>query len=257
MLMYMMNQYLDDINKNTTQRIESSLETLLNALKTNTKDLTGVRFKLKEGIMNKTLEELIDSIDILDIQTFLILNHTFINKKDIYKEVKILHKKKLYKFMLSTKLQTEFFCCKTKRKDELVKFSYKFIRKQIYKDFCRQNQDLVGMKKNEIKAVFNKKYFGNDLTAINFYKSFDLSREGLRVVKQFNPIKKLIIKFVKTNFISTLIEDYILYKPDDILKDEVSLELFVSELLSRQHKHSMTIQLVLSSLFQFIIFFKG
>ena len=256
LLMKFINKFFEyTLNKGTPESINRFVQ-LMNLSETKSPDFKEWCIKVPAELLTKDIETLIDMIDIEDIQTFLLLNHIFINNKNIRTKIDIIHKGKLYKFFMSSRMQNLVMCCKTKRKDELVKFSFKYIRKQVYKEFQEKNEKMFpGANKYTLKKEFNKRYVGENYKAIDYFESFDLSKEGLCTLKQLKNLNNLMMEFQKTRFIQILINEYIIEKQDLSLRNDLYLKEFLWEVLSRQHKNSMTTMSVLNSLDQFISFF--
>jgi len=204
-----------------------------------------------------SIEELISKFNVEDFCTYLILGHTYIYKKNKKVKIKIIHKKKLFEFDLTCREQRDILCCKTKRKDELIKLSFKFIRRQVFKNFKQNHKRrFEDTHKSKLKKMFYDKYLNSDNQAIKYFESFDLSRKGLETLKEFGELKKMMVNFQEEKYISALTQDYIFEKSDDVLKEDFSFQQFIKEVLSRQHKHSVVLQGIINSLEQFIEFFQ-
>jgi hypothetical protein len=211
------------------------------------------KIEIQKNLLNLSLEDLIKLIDIKDVNTYLLITHRFISKKDKDQQMKLIHHGKLYEFSLNTFEQQQLLCCKTKRKDELIKFSFKFIRRELVKKF----RATVGptMDKMKVKHMFNKRYLHGNKGAIKYFESFDVSKKGLKILDEFKKLKTMMLGVQKKGYIEALIKEYIWKKGSQILEDSFSFRKFVEEILSRQHKHSMVVQGVLNSLNQFEHFF--
>ena len=93
--------------------------------------------------------------------------------------------------------------------------------------------------KSKLKKVFYKKYLNGDIQAIKYFESFDLSRKGLETLKEFSELKKMMLLFQEKKYIATLVQEYIFEKSDEVLKEDITFQQFIKEILSRQHKHSV------------------
>jgi hypothetical protein len=215
------------------------------------------QIKINPLFLKMSIEELISNFSILDFNAYLILGNIFIDKEKKNIDVNIQYKNKYYKFNMCHREQKDLLCFKTKRKDELIKFSFKFIRRQIFKEFQETHKRrFEESAKNNFKMLFYKTYMENDPDAINFFENFDLYRVNLNFISKFTKLQKLITDFQKSKFIRELIHEYILDKSEHIMRDNLCFYDFVKEILSRQHKHSILIQGVLNSLDHFIQYFQ-
>lgn len=215
------------------------------------------KIKIDSDWLQMNLESLIAMFDIRDFMSFLVLAHTNIPKKKKKLKFIINHKNEKIKFEYSIREQVNLLCCKIKRKDELIKFSFKFIRRQILKQFQEENKyKLDKSDKLKIKQIFYSKFLNNNNEAIQYFESFDLSRKGLNVLSKYSFLKEMMVKFCFNHYIEAMINDYIYRKSDQIFEEDLNFSVFLTEVLSRQHRHSIVVQGVINSLEQFIEFFK-
>jgi hypothetical protein len=256
-LMRMMNHFIDLKTQKTSSQAHKYMKDLISNSKKNSKKKFSKAVEVDPLLLTLSLEQLISAFDIEDFNTFLILGHTYIYKKNKKVRIKVQHKSKICEFDLTCKEQRDVLCCKTKRKDELIKFSFKFIRRQVFKNFKQNHKRrFEDTHKSKLKSLFYKKFLNNNEEAKKYFESFDLSRKGLETLKEFTELKKMMIAFHKEKYILSLTQDYIFEKTDDVLKEDISFQQFMQEVLSRQHKHSVVIQGIINSLEQFIEFFQ-
>lgn len=256
-LMRVMNEYLEEKTQSTPSAEHKTIRTLINNCKRSGGSHFQNRVKVDPSLPTKPLHDLVQLFDVEDFSTYLILAHTYIYKKNKKVAIKIRHKRRTFEFDLTCKEQKDLLCCKTKRKDELIKFSFKFIRRQVFKNFKQNHKRrFEDTQKSKLKDLFYRKFLNGDSRAISYFESFDLSRKGLETLKEFTELKKMMVAFHKDKYISALTQDYIFEKTDDVLKEDISFGQFIHEILSRQHKHSVVIQGIVNSLEQFIEFFQ-
>lgn len=257
-LFNLMNQFLDfKIIDPSERHPKDQMDELLKRVnRTNNKYLSDL-IPVKEGLINQPLEALVKMISIVDVQKYITITHTFIQRKYKSLNMNLLHRGERRSFRLTTREQKVLLCCKIKRKDELIKFSFKFIRRQLFKKY--RDESLLKdpqLCKAEIKYRFNKEFLFSRPLAIKYFESFDLSRKGLRLLKDFTELKKNMSEFQRTGFIRELIFEYIMEKSDQILRKDLPFTTFYNEILSRQLRHALVAQGVINSLEQFIEFFK-
>ena len=255
-LMRIMNDFLNfKTNPNSNKKLNYMKDLIENIPKNNVSYCSKIH--VNKSLMNLSIEDLINSFDIEDFTTYLVLGHTYIYKKHKKAKIKIDHKGTIFEFDLTCREQRDILCCKTKRKDELIKFSFKFIRRQVFKIFkMNHKRRFENTHKSKLKKVFYKKYLNGDIQAIKYFESFDLSRKGLETLKEFSELKKMMLLFQEKKYIATLVQEYIFEKSDEVLKEDITFQQFIKEILSRQHKHSVIMQGIINSLEQFIEFFQ-
>jgi hypothetical protein len=208
-------------------------------------------------LLTLSLEELLNKIDITDLSTYIILNHVYVYKNNQTVEVKLNHKGKDISFSITKKEQRDILCCKTKRKDELVKMSFKFIKRKILKEFeLKEKLKNKKIGKTSCKNKFFKTFLNGDATGIKFFEFFDLSKKRLKVLKTFSKLMNELKQYKDDKFIKEMIKEYILENSNDLLNEQMGLDGFMTIILSRQHKHSMVVQHILNSLKEFSDFFK-
>ena len=212
---------------------------------------------VKPELLRLSIYELIERFDIRDLATYLVLNHVYIYKNNQAIEVNLEHKGKRVRFMMTKKEQRDVLCCKTKRRDELVKMSFKFMRRRILKEFENTQK---GLSKKARKTAWKKRFFAEflegDATGIKYFEFFDLSKKRLQVLKKFPKLVAKLKRFQEDRFIAEMVAEYIVPNPHGIADEGLGLDRFLSVLTSRQHKHSMVIQHILNALREFCIFFK-
>lgn len=208
---------------------------------------------IDKDLLDKDIYDMIDQVDIECLQIYIFLSNVFICKKEKKKNISFIYKNFQYEFIYKIDEQERILSCKTKRKDELVKFSFKFIRRQILKDYTIQNKKKHNL--NELKYKFYLKYMKSNRKAINYFESFDVSKKGLLILEPYTELIKLIKNFKSKKYIERVIDEYIMLKTDPSITKSISFRNFVEESLSRQHKQSIVIQNIINSLEIFENFF--
>jgi hypothetical protein len=257
-LMKLVNDFLEyKSNLSENQGNKSTISNLVNFANENLIDKMESKIKINLNLIALNIDELIKKFDIRDFCSYLILAHTNIPKKKKQMKFIINHRNKKLKFEFTIKEQINLLSCKVKRKDELIKFSFKFIRRQILKQFQEENKyKLDKSDKQKLKQIFYSKFLNNNSEAIKYFESFDLSRKGLKILSKYSDLKNMMIKFCHSFYIEAMINEYIYRKSDQIFHEDLNFSSFLTEVLSRQHRHSIVVQGVINSLEQFIEFFK-
>ena len=218
--------------------------------------------KSKENIdpslIEMSISDLIGQLKIQDVQTFITIGRIMISRKMKKRKVSLIHQGKAIEFYLTKQEQMNVLFCKAKRKDELLKLGFKFIRRQILDEFQEKHKMKVqDPNKMTLKKAFYKNYFGEDQRAAEYFESFDISKKGYDILSNHTKLISKMKNFCSSKFIEDMIKHYILEKSSDVVKKEMNIKEFFVELLSRQHKHSVTIQAIINSQEQIFDFFKN
>ena len=255
MLMRIVGDFLEIKTEN--KEVKQKKGTLNHIIKTIQKSWIGhikVKIKAPDELLNASLKELTDKINIEDMNTYLVLSNFYLHKGRKKGKVYIWHKNKKYSFNMIRKEQKDVLCCKTKRKEELNKFTLKFVRRELLRKF--KNSFNIKKSEDELKSLFYQKIFNNDIKGIQAFESLDLPKEYMDDIKSFPLFNSKVKKFLKDDFINSLTMKYIISKSDFLANKNISVYHFIDEALSRQHTNSIPIQSVLNALEQFIIFYE-
>ena len=114
------------------------------------------KLKVDPSLLEFSIEQLISKINIEDVPLYMWLNKIQIEKhKD--REVKFLDKLGKVHFFKIFFEEKKFVCCRSKRKDEILKFSFKLLRKKMLFRF-ENNQKLNLKNQMSLKKNLKKKY---------------------------------------------------------------------------------------------------
>jgi hypothetical protein len=218
----------------------------LNASKLDKDMDTADKLPIDKRLINKSLQELTDLVDIECLQIYIFLSNIFISKKEKAKKISFIYKNHQYEFLFKMQEQEKLLCCKVKRKDELIKFTFKFIRRQIMKDFTNKHKKKLSY--SQLKLKFYSAFLNSDKKAIKYFESFDVSKKGLLILEPFTELSQLINDFKSNQYMHRVMEEYIMVKVDPSIKNSIPFRSFVEESLSRQHKQSLVVQNILNSL---------
>ena len=245
---YKLSDYKDD---------KTLMNQIIRSCNSNTMEYNQFRLKIRRDFLGMSIEDLISKFNMTQINTYIVIAHRIIHKKEKRPKITLQYKSKEIFFWITSKEKMKVLCCKRKRKDELIKFSFKFIRRQILANFKKKHfsQDNWSNKKN-IKEKFYQIYFNNNAQAISHFESFDIPQKEIMVLREYKAFKELVLDFQKQNYIPELIRQYIFENKDDILKDNLTFPVFFQNLLLRQHKHIIVLQGIINSLEMFLKCFK-
>jgi hypothetical protein len=256
-LMKVMNEYLSlKISKKKITFKLSPVAYMIELSNQFNADAMRNKITVDGGLLSNSLEELLNMVNIEDFRTYIMLNHVYIYKNNQKVEVHVEHRGKQVKVTMTKKEQRDVLCCRTKRKDELVKMSFKFIKRKILKEFEKiQKKKNRNIKKNNWKKKFYKEYFEGNEVGIKYFEFFDLSKKRLETLKRFSKLTQKLKEFHEKQFIKEMVKEYIVDQSKYISDPHLGLDKFVGSLMSRQQKHSMVLQNVLNALKEFGSFF--
>lgn len=185
--------------------------------------------------------QLIQEIDLRDIQIYIALNKTVI-KKNGYKDVAFRRRdnNKVEKLVVSYDEHFELFCPKSKRKDELTKFLFKYIKKQIftsYKEDCLMKNNKMVHK--NIVLGFDTKYLKKGQAKKIFY-SENINKKNLNLLREKNSkINSLMNDYVQNSLISDIIHKFYKEESPSIFCNSVDFEKFSELFLHNCKKHML------------------
>jgi hypothetical protein len=217
-----------------------------------------LKYAVDSSLFGLSLEALMMHVDVCFFQNYLLLTHVYLTKKFSKKLVNIRLKDQVFSFSFTLKEQEQIFCSKSKRRDELIKFSYKFIRKQIFKNYKKELfEKRPDLSSNEdAKTEFYREILNDNKEAVDYFNSVDVSKKHL---KKFEKCRKIVdlIHFYKDNkYIEEQIETNIFKKAETIFRDDLTFENFLKCLFCGQHKHSVILQDIINSHNIFDLFFQ-
>lgn len=241
-----------DVHKNNHQKVKNILQ---NNNYYNNKLL---KYGIDSKLFALPLEDLMAQVDVCFFQNYLLLTHVYLTKKFSKKVVNLRLRGKNYTFKFTLKEQEQIFCSKSKRRDELIKFSYKFIRKQIFKNFKKELfQERKDLSSNEdAKKEFYSQILNQNKEAIDYFNSVDVSKKHLKKFEKCRKIVDMIHNYKDNKYIEEQIETNIFKKAETIFRDDLTFENFLKCLFCGQHKHSVILQDIINSHNIFDIFFQ-
>lgn len=213
-----------------------------------------LKYAVDPALLLKPLSQLVALVDVCFFQKYLLLTHVYLTKKFSSKQVRLRLKGSEFEFQFSLKEQEQIFCSKSKRRDELIKFSYKFIRKQIFRDYKKSLQ--VGVSNEAAKRSFYQEILENNREAVDYFNSVDVSKKHLKKFRNCPRIVSLIHDFKDESYIEQQIETNIFKKAETIFRDDLTFGDFLKCLFCGQHKHSVILQDIINSHNIFHLFFQ-
>lgn len=212
------------------------------------------KFVIEKSLKNYHLTDLIEMFSMTDILNYILLTNVYMCGKENTRKVHLYSGKS---FPITIKTNEELLFYKSKRKDELVKFSFKFIRKQIlniYKDKISNSKKKI--KAQIIKKEFNRNILDNNKKVINYFYSMEVNKKNLKFLEETPKIIKMINDYRESSFVKDQININIFQKSEKIFKEDITLLEFMKKIFILQNKNNVTLQSIINSLYVFDGFFQ-
>lgn len=212
-----------------------------------------LKFKIDKELLTLDLHRLIEKLSLSQVSLYVLLTNLYMTGKESSRVVSLLEGTQI---RVDIKANEQALFYKSKRKDELVKFSFKFIRKHILGRF-RRSLEAQGtrLKSRENKRKFDSVYFGPNLKAKNYFYSMEVNKKNLPHLKQSPEVVGLIKEYVKDGFLADQINSNIFNKNNNIFREDLTLVDFIRKIFVVQNKNNFTLQNILNSLYVFRHFF--
>lgn len=197
------------------------------------------QLKIDPELMTRTMSQLLSQIDLRDLQIYISINKSVV-KKNKYQDISFRRRdnNRLENIIISYDEHHQLFCPKFKRKDELTKFLFKYIKKQIFAEYKTKTLEREGkVAYKEIVSNYNADFLPDKATRKIFY-SENINKKNLLMLKAKNPtVTESICKFVRGSLIHDLISK--IYREDEppIFGNLVSLPQFAKMFLHSSKKH--------------------
>lgn len=213
-----------------------------------------IKFTIEKSLKNYLLTDLVEMFSMTNILDYILLTNIYMCGKESTRKVSLYSGKSM---SINIKTNEELLFYKSKRKDELVKFSFKFIRKQIinsYKvDISNPKQKI---KAQIVKQEFNRNVLLNNRKVINYFYSMEVNKKNLKFLEETPQIIEMINEYRKCLYVKDQINLNIFQKSEKIFKEDITLLDFMKKIFILQNKNNVTLQSILNSLYVFDGFFQ-
>lgn len=192
------------------------------------------------NLVNKNLIELISLFNYNDFKFYFNINRIFIQKKFQLKNYFFKIDKNKIKIKYNQKIKDQIICSKIKRRDEILKFSYKFIRRKLILMFADKNgytQLSFSQKKKKFEDVIIK---NDSILKSNFF-CYEVSKKNLKYLKNHSVIGPQIKSYYKNHYLIDLINETINNDYDFVFTENNSIKDFLEILYCVQLKKNMNI----------------
>ena len=211
------------------------------------------KFRINESLLGLSLTDLIAKIRVKDISTYVMLTSIYMSGKESSREIYLstdLH------FPTNIKANETILFYKSKRKDELVKFAFKFTRKQLLSIYKSQLiNKYPKIKASEVRERFNSEILNNHKLAIDYFYSMEVNKKNLRYLHENPKAVQLFRDYQRNHFLEDQINSNIFRKKENIFRGDVTLPQFLRKIFIVQSKNNVTLQNILNSLYIFDAFF--
>jgi hypothetical protein len=206
-------------------------------------------------LLQKDIESLANCIEIEELQFYLWINRNYIDRKAIKKDFvyKTIYGKK-YRISIGFREKCQIICSKTKRTDEILKFTFKFLRKRI---LFKYKKDKKKKTRNQLdlKMMFNKDILDNDEDLTKRFYSYDVSKKDLKALKQNDKIYSILLKHFTEKFIIEVIENILSFKQEKFFEKKLDIVDFVKLFYSNQQKQALVLQDIINTFEVFSVYF--
>jgi sulfur carrier protein ThiS len=197
------------------------------------------QLKIDAGLKNQTVSQLLSQIDLRDLQIYISINKSVV-KKNKYQDISFRRRdnNQLENIIISYDEHHQLFCPKFKRKDELTKFLFKYIKKQIFLNYKKTTLEKEGkVPYKMIVSNYDSEYLPDKTTRKIFY-SENINKKNLILLKKKNSkVTESIIHYVQKSLINNLITK--IYQEDEpaIFGNRVTFPEFTKMFLHSSKKH--------------------
>lgn len=215
------------------------------------------RLNVCEELMRKDLHELVELVEIEELQFYHWMNRNYIDKKTVDKRFEYTDNAgKRVAVSLSFRDRCQVICSKIKRKDEILKFTFKFLRKKILFKYERENKKQV-RNQLDLKSIFNQDVLNNNAELIRKFYSYDVSKKDLMELKKNEKIYSMLVSHFLENYITDAIENIVQFKQEGFFREELEIENFVKLFYCNQQKKALVLQDVINTFEIFHSYFIG
>ena len=204
------------------------------------------KLELCKDLKLKSLSELISMISAGDLQFYLWISRILIdksNKKDSFTYCS--NSKNVITFKINSKERRELICSKSKRKEEVLKFSFKFLKKGILEDFKMAHGELL-KSRSSTKKLFNTKMLNDDPRLVKQFCNYKVSKMSLGQLKKIPVLKKLFEQQFQESFVLKGIQEVSSRRHEEMMNDTLSVDEFLNAIYMSQQKNALSLQDILS-----------
>lgn len=134
----------------------------------------------------------------------------------------------------------KIICSKFKRRDEILKFSYKFIRRKLITNYAKSE----GFENNPFsvkKLLFEHDFIKNDKSLKKNFFCYEVSKKNLEFLKKNKIISQKLKNYYKNDFLKDMLEELNSHNYDFIFDRENTLSEFLEILYSVQMKKNINV----------------
>ena len=185
------------------------VENLIKFCNSNPYDPIKFRLPIDFKLLDLSIEQLINLIDIRDITAYILLARMEIKPRGT-SPVMIRYKGQVLNFSISEKERVDILCGKFKQRDDLIKLAFDLIRRELLVDFKKNvmhktNNFKIGL----VRRCFVNEYFQNDPDAREFMTTATLPQPLPKIFDGFPKLKNLIRHFRKGSFFERMINQMV------------------------------------------------
>ena len=257
-LIQLMNDYVDHkTNSKPSNHNISYMIDLVNKAEKNSINSKQNSVKVKKSLLKMDLEELMNQVKIEDIQKYITLIHTNIYPDQEQVQVKLKVGNEQKSFIMTKKEQRLILNARIQFKENQIQLSFKFIRTELLKAFKKKNKRRFStLNQFELKEKFNEIILDENKKSIEIFNAVNLCRNLIDVLKRNTQIQELMNDFLENHYIQCMVNEYILKGSEFISREDLSIQEFLTEALSRQLHHRIVYQSVLNSMEHYMLYLR-
>ena len=197
------------------------------------------KIPLNSSLMGLSISQLLSEIDLRDLQIYISINKTVV-KKHKYHDISFRRRDnhEIENIIISYDEHFRLFCPKYKRKDELTKFLFKYIKKQMFNEY--RVQAVRGGEKIPYKMIVSNydTEFLPDTTSRKIYYSENINKKNLVIFMNANPgMAKMICEYVTQKMVKDLVTKLYNEEESPVFGNTLSLKEFANVFVHASKKH--------------------
>lgn len=217
-------------------------------------DTLGV-LPISTNLLSRNIRELVEMVEIEELQFYHWMNRNYIDKKTVEKEYTYKDQfGRTSELQLSFRDKCQVICSKIKRKDEILKFTFKFLRKKILFKYEKDNKKQT-RNQLDLKNIFNEEMLNNDKDLIDRFYSYDVSKKDLMILKENKKVYKMLIDHFLKRYIIDAIENILFFNQEKMFKEEINVTSLIKIFYCNQQKKALVLQDVINTFELFANYF--
>lgn len=188
-------------------------------------------------LYNKSIQDLVMMFNSEDLYFYSLLNKCFIGKRDAPKSFIFKDKQ----IELNFWMKESFVAAKNKRYDEIIKFSFKFVRRQVLFQF-QKKFEFNNLNQKQLKLKFNEMILEGKKELIDNFFSYEVSIQSLKIINSNPILNNIILDYIENDFISDFLYEIGNCNHSEIFSNHLLLGNFYEMMFSIQQKKKLMLE---------------